>query len=300
MVIDKLIDNIIIKKNPCCVGIDPDYDKIPNCYKEEGLTKTQVIYNWAIDVIDSVKDIVAIVKPQIAFFEAFGSDGIKVFEDIIKYAHNKNLVVIDDSKRNDIGNTANAYAYAHLDINGPVNSDFMTVSPFLGIDSIDPFIKVAKKNNKGIFVLIKTSNPSSKQISDARNKNISVMEYFANYVYDEGNDYIGKYGYSPIGAVVGATYPSEAKFLRNVMKNNIFLVPGYGAQGGKVDDILNCFNDDGLGAIISSSRAILYSYISTNINCTKEEYIELVKQSSIMMRDEIYSKLKKKYIFMKY
>jgi len=295
MVVDKLIKGIIEKKNPSCVGIDPDFDKIPNCYKDKSLSKPQVIYNWACDVIDAVKDKVAVVKPQIAFYEMFGSEGLKVFEEIIKYAHNNDLIVVDDAKRNDIGNTAKAYAYAHLDKNGPINADFLTVSPFLGTDSLEPFIDMVMNNGKGIFILVKTSNPSSNQISEAINKNTSIMNFLANYVNEEGKNIIGKYGYSPIGAVVGATFPNEAKELRSIMHNNIFLVPGYGTQGGSAKDIINCFNEDGLGAIVSSSRGILYSYMNINKDCTKEEYKEIVRKSAINMRDDIYTELKRKH-----
>lgn len=242
MVVDKLIEEIIKKKNPSCVGIDPDYDKIPDCYKDKSLSKPQVIYNWAIDFIDAVKDIVSVVKPQIAFYEMYGSEGIKVFENIIKYAHDNNLVVVDDAKRN-IGNTAKAYAYAHLDNKGPFNADFLTVSSFLGSDSIEPFIEVAKSNGKGIFILVKTSNPSSIQISEAINNNDTVMNNLARFVNEKGISIVGKYGYSPIGAVVGATFPAEAKQLRQIMHNNFFLVSGYGAQGGNAKDIINCFKE---------------------------------------------------------
>ena len=300
MVIDKLIEGIMKKKNPSCVGIDPDYDKIPNCYKDIKLSKSQVIYDWACDVIDAVKDIVAVVKPQIAFYEMYGSEGLKIFEDIIKYAHDNDLIVVDDAKRNDIGNTAKAYAYAHLDNNGTINADFLTVSPFLGTDSLEPFIDTVKNNGKAIFVLVKTSNPSSNQISEAVNNNTSIMNFLANYVNKEGDSIIGKYGYSPIGAVVGATFPTEAKELRRIMHNNIFLVPGYGAQGGSAKDIINCFNEDGLGAIISSSRGILYSYMNLNKDCNKEEYKKIVRNSAINMRDDIYGELKSKHCEMLY
>ncbi|MGM9969008.1 MAG: orotidine-5'-phosphate decarboxylase [Anaeroplasma sp.] len=292
MVVDKLIEGIIKKKNPSCVGIDSDYDKIPDCYKKEGLSKVQVIYNWVIDVIDAVKDIVAVVKPQIAFYEMYGNAGIKVFEDIIKYAHDNNLVVVDDAKRNDIGNTAKAYAYAHLNNNGPINADFLTVSPFLGSDSIEPFIEEVRLNGKGIFVLVKTSNPSSTQISEAINNNDTVMNILAKFVNEKGINIVGENGYSPIGAVVGATFPDEAKQLRQIMHNNIFLVPGYGAQGGSAKDIINCFNDDGLGAIVSSSRGIIYSYLKINQACSIEEYKSIVRKSSIKMQEDIYAALR--------
>ena len=292
MAVDKLIDGIIEKKNPSCVGIDPDYDKIPDCYKDKSLSKPQVIYNWACDVIDAVKDIVSVVKPQIAFYEMYGSEGIKVFENIINYAHDNNLVVVDDAKRNDIGNTAKAYAYAHLDNKGPFNADFLTVSPFLGSDSIEPFIEEARLNGKVIFVLVKTSNPSSTQISEAVNNNDTIMNNLARLVNENGIDIVGRYGYSPIGAVVGATFPDEAKELRQIMHNNIFLVPGYGAQGGSAKDIINCFNDDGLGAIVSSSRGILYSYLKINQACNIEEYKSIVRKSSIKMQEDIYATLR--------
>lgn len=298
MVVDKLIKGIIEKKNPSCVGIDPDFDKIPNCYKDKSLSKPQVIYNWACDVIDAVKDNVAVVKPQIAFYEMYGSEGLKVFEEIIKYAHDNDLIVVDDAKRNDIGNTAKAYAYAHLDKNGPINADFLTVSPFLGTDSLEPFIDMVMNNGKGIFILVKTSNPSSNQISEAINNNTSIMNFLANYVNEEGHNIVGKYGYSTIGAVVGATFPTEAKELRKIMHNNIFLVPGYGTQGGSAKDIINCFNEDGLGAIVSSSRGILYSYMNINKACTKEEYKEIVRKSAVNMRDDIYTELKRKHEIM--
>lgn len=296
IVVDELIKDIKTKKNPSCIGIDPDFDKIPKCYKKYE-NKTDIIYEWACDVIDSIYDVVPCVKPQMAFYEFYGHKGVEVFEKIVKYAHSKKLTVIDDSKRNDIGNTSNAYAYAHLATDGPINADFLTVSPFLGFDSIEPYIEEAVKNGKGVFMLVKTSNPGSTLISDAMSDGDKMENILAKYVHENGERLIGEYGYSSLGAVVGATFPTEALHLRNIMKNNLFLVPGYGAQGGNAEDIVNCFNEDGLGAIVSSSRGVLYS---CSDECTKKEYRISVRNAALKMKDSIYGTLKKQCRKMEY
>ena len=219
MVIDRLIEEIKKKKNPCIVGIDPEWSKIPECYKTNTVTEPETVLHWATDVINAVADIVPAVKPQMAFFEVFGAEGVRVHQKIIKYAHDKGLVVVDDCKRNDIGNTARAYAYAHLSKDGPINADFMTVSPFLGTDSLQPFIDISIKEEKGILVLVKTSNPSSTEISEATNAHgEKIRDWLASYVHTIGMNCVGKYGYSNIGAVVGATFPEEAYLLRSIMK----------------------------------------------------------------------------------
>lgn len=297
MVIDRLIEEIKNKKNPCIVGIDPEWSKIPECYKINTITKPETVLHWATDVIDAVADIVPAVKPQMAFFEVFGAEGVRVHQKIIQYAHDKGLLVIDDSKRNDIGNTARAYAYAHLAKDGPINADFMTVSPFLGTDSIQPFIDISIREKKGIFVLVKTSNPSSTEISDATNVyGEKIRDWLASYVHTTGSNCVGKYGYSNIGAVVGATFPEEAHLLRSIMKNNLFLVPGFGAQGGKAKDIVPCFNEDGLGAIVSSSRGILYKHLDiTEYDGTKTMYVEIVRNQAKNMQQSIYKELSMSY-----
>ena len=175
MVIDTLIEEIKRKKNPCIVGIDPEWDKLPDCYKSGISSPQEGIWLWARDVIDVIADIVPAIKPQMAFFEVFGAEGIRVHQQVVQYARTKGLLVIDDSKRNDIGNTTRAYAYAHLVKAGPINADFLTVSPFLGTDSIQPFVDTAFSENKGIFVLVKTSNPSSGEISDSINSKSSSI-----------------------------------------------------------------------------------------------------------------------------
>lgn len=295
MAIDKLIDQIKSKKNPCIVGIDPEWSKIPECYKSKAISAPDTILQWAVDVIDAVADIVPAIKPQMAFFEVFGAEGVRVHQQVVQYAHNKGLVVVDDSKRNDIGNTARAYAYAHLAKDGPINADFLTVSPFLGTDSIQPFIDIAVRDGKGLFVLVKTSNPSSAQISEATNaQGEKIRDWLASYVNTVGRNCVGEHGYSPIGAVVGATFPEEAKLLRKTMKNNFFLVPGFGAQGGKAKDIVYCFNDDGLGAIVSSSRGVLYHHLEiADYDNSREMYTQIVKGQAQDMQKAVYEELRK-------
>lgn len=297
MVIDRLIEEIKNKKNPCIVGIDPEWSKIPQCYKINTITEPEAVLHWATDVINAVADIVPAVKPQIAFFEVFGAEGVRVHQKIIQYAHDKGLVVVDDSKRNDIGNTARAYAYAHLSKDGPINADFMTVSPFLGTDSLQPFIDISIKEEKGLFVLVKTSNPSSTEISEATNAHgEKIRDWLASYVHTIGMNCVGKYGYSNIGAVVGATFPEEAYLLRSIMKNNLFLVPGFGAQGGEAKDIVPCFNEDGLGAIVSSSRGVLYKYLDVaEYDGTKTMYVDIIRNQAKNMQHSIYKELSKSY-----
>ena len=205
------------------------------------------------------------------------------------------LLVIDDSKRNDIGNTAKAYAYAHLAKNGPIDADFMTVSPFLGTDSIQPFLETASAEGKGVFVLVKTSNPSSGELSEAVNpKGETICDWLAAYVHEQGMRCVGTSGYSSIGAVVGATFPQKAQQLRQVMRNNFFLVPGFGAQGGRPEDVASCFNEDGLGAVISSSRGVLYKHgEGSGLDHTRASYQDIVRKQAQEMKRAVYQELKK-------
>ncbi len=225
-------------------------------------------------IIDAVYDLIPAVKPQIAFYERYGIHGIKAFIETISYAKEKGLIVIEDAKRNDIGSTAKAYADGHIgciEINNENVSifgvDAITVTPYLGSDGIIPFIDNCRKYSKGIFILVKTSNPSSYEFQDLLVKdqgNFSKLyEVIAKFVNKLGDELVDDSNYSPIGAVVGATYPNEANILRKLMPHSYFLVPGYGAQGANADDIVNCFNNDGLGALVSSSRGINYAYINS-------------------------------------
>lgn len=308
--IDKLIENTIKMKNPSVIGLDPDIRKIPTCYKTDSKSKNpfeaiaDVICAFNRDIIDTVYEFVPAVKPQMAFYEKYGSYGVAAFEKTVAYAKSKGLVVIEDAKRNDIGNTAKAYADGHLGtvelLDGSampaIDADFLTVTPFLGSESLEPFIDVCMKNNKGIFVLVKTSNISSGEIQDVIAANgLTISQNIAHYVSERANFMVGKYGYSPIGAVVGATYPEEAITLRKMMPKSYFLVPGYGAQGGGAEDILSCFHSDGLGAVVNSSRGILYTHMSDEekARCSRREYLASVRTATLKMREDIYGVLKK-------
>ena len=316
-VVDKLIEKTIKTKNPTVVGLDPDIKKIPLCYKMNHdnsnplCAVADLIYKFNCDIIDTIAELVPAVKPQMVFYEKYGSYGVAAFEKTVAYAKSKGLVVIEDAKRNDIGNTAKAYANGHL---GEVETlsgsytpafdvDFLTVTPFLGSESLNPFIDVCVKNKKGIFVLVKTSNTSSGEIQDVITKDgLTISQKIATYVASHSNSCIRKYGYSSIGAVVGATYPEEAVSLRKIIPKNYFLVPSYGVQGGGSKDILPCFNADGLGAIINSSRGILYTHMSDDErnNCTKEAYLNIVRNAVIEMQKDIYTTLKENCIDMIY
>lgn len=303
MIIDVLINRIIETKNPCIIGLDPDWDYIPQCYKFDNISETDCILQWNKDIIDAIADYIPAIKPQIAFYEKYGADGFKIFEQTVKYAQSKALIVIDDSKRNDIGNVSKSYVYGHLDKNGPINADFLTVSPFLGHEGLDPFIVHAITEDKGLFILVKTSNSSANEIQNAICMDgYSVSEHLGKYIYEIAKNNVGDYGYSAIGAVVGATYPEDAKRLRGIIRNSFFLVPGYGAQGGDFSSVMNCFNEDGLGALVSSSRGILYAYQEQYKNKTyaKNQYLDSVKFAAKQMRDNIYESLKQKCRSMRY
>lgn len=308
---DALCGAICEKRNPVVVGLDPVVSRIPLAYFQEYslMHPFEAVANGIIDfgkdIIDAVSDYVPAIKPQIAFFEMYGSSGIRAFEKVIEYARKRGLIVIEDGKRNDIGNTAEAYAAGHL---GKVeladghmatsfDVDFLTVSSFLGSESLDPFVRACREFNKGIFILVKTSNASSGEVQDAVVDSESVSLKIARYIKKQAEKYMGDSGYSPIGAVVGATYPKDAAIIRGAMPNSIFLVPGYGIQGGTAADIIPCFNQDGLGAIVNASRSILYDYEKkyTRANCSKREYIDTVVNATSNMRSEIYAALKSKF-----
>jgi len=277
---DRLYDACVAKNSAVCVGLDPRLEKIPNHIKEKAVSQNKNTFTAAAEavlefnkgIIDAVYDLVPAVKPQIAFYEMFAEEGIRVFRETIDYAKSKGLITIADVKRNDIGSTAEAYANAFLgevDLFGEkvkvFDADAVTITPYLGWDGIKPFMEACVKYGKGIFVLVKTSNPSSGDVQDLCMKDSkAVYEIMGHYIDSWGADDIGKSGFSPIGAVVGATYPDQAKKLREIMPNSFFLVPGYGAQGGTAQDVKECFKKDEngviTGAIINSSREIIFAY----------------------------------------
>ncbi|MCK5017589.1 MAG: orotidine-5'-phosphate decarboxylase [Candidatus Peribacteraceae bacterium] len=242
------------EKSPICVGLDPNLQKLP-----EGISRDpEGMLEFCKGIIDAVKDTASCVKPQLAYFEILGWEGMKVFWETCEYAKENGLLVIADGKRNDIGSTCDAYAEAYLHEESPV--DALTVSPYLGSDGIKPFIERCKTNDKGIFVLVKTSNPSSVELQDLPVGDEVVHESMAQLVEGLASECLGpETNLSCVGAVVGATYPEEMKYLRTLMPHVPFLIPGYGAQGGTINDVLHGFIPDGTGAIVNSSRGIIFA-----------------------------------------
>ena len=255
--IDKLIEKIKEYNNPTVIGLDPTYEKLPKCIKakyEETLSGAcGAILEFNKEIIDNTFDIIPAVKINIAFYEMLGLEGLLAFKETCMYAKKRGMVVIADAKRGDIGTTATAYSTAFLG-NSKINCeepifdvDFVTVNPYLGTDGIKPFIEDAKKYDKGIFILVKTSNPSSGELQDLKLENgQTIYEKVASLVEKWGEELIGENGYSSISAVVGATYPKQLEILRKAMPNSYFLIPGYGAQGGKAEDIALGFDENGL------------------------------------------------------
>lgn len=303
--IDNLIRKIKETNNPTVMGLDPRYDMIPECVRSkyevslEGACKAILEYNKAL--IDATCDIVPAVKPQIAFYEMFGIEGMRVFNETCKYAKEKGMVVIVDAKRGDIGSTAQGYSNAFLG-KTPIgenevdifNVDFLTVNPYMGTDCVKPFVDDCKKYDKGIFVLVKTSNKSSGDVQDLVLQNgKTIYETIAELVNIWGEDLVGENGYSSIGAVVGATYPEQLKELREIMPKSYFLIPGYGAQGGKASDIALGFDNNGLGGIVNASRSLMCAYKSDlwKDKFAEEDYAKATRAEAERMRDELNSAL---------
>lgn len=302
---DRLLSAIEDKQSAVVVGLDPRIDWMPSFIISEASAQKSrdEAVRFAISafhrmVIDAVNDLVPAIKPQSAFYEQYGIPGILALADTIQYARVRGLVVIVDAKRNDIGSTAEAYANAYIGQStafgtlSPIfSADAVTVNPYLGTDSLVPFIDACQQHGTGIFILVKTSNRGSQDLQDlpvciGDNKaNAPLYERVANLVSTLGIRVVGKRGYSSVGAVVGATYPDEAARLRCLMPNSIFLVPGYGAQGGGAEDAARCFCADGSGAIVNSSRSITYELPKTDIS--KEDFCELVRARVMKMTTEI-------------
>lgn len=313
---DKLIEAVRAKGNPICVGLDPRLDKIPESIKQRALAardgqgdalSPMGAAAWALlefnkGIIDAVCDLVPVVKPQIAFYEIFGAEGVKAYEQTLKYAKGKGLLTIADAKRNDIGSTAEAYAQSFLgevaifensenEVVMPVfGADSITINPYLGWDGVKPFVEECRKYGKGVFVLVKTSNKSSGDLQDLVMKDGRALYEIAGHLVDSWSaDEIGENGYSFVGAVVGATFPEQAKRLREIMPNTIFLVPGYGAQGGSAADVRPCFNNDGLGAIVNNSRGIIFAY--EKLGMLSDAYAEAARTAVIEMKKDLESVL---------
>ena len=269
--IDSLIDRIIEMQNPTCVGLDTDFSYLPDEMRDgmatfEGVVEQLIEFN--MNIIDKVSDVVPAVKVQVAYYEQYGYLGLRAFDYTVNYAKGRGLYVIADCKRNDIGSTAKCYATAYLgntDINGKklsaFSADMLTVNGYLGTDGVEPFVDEVKKNDKGIFVLVKTSNPSSGELQNLKlDSGELIYERMGKLVENWGKDCVGKYGYSDVGAVVGATHPEEAARLRQQLKHTFFLIPGYGAQGANAQMLKCCFDERGLGGIVNNSRGIICAY----------------------------------------
>ena len=299
---DRLNGQIKKKSSPICVGLDPRLQQIPSFIKGKMLKRFPDVLEAAAEsilefnkgIIDAVADLVPVVKPQIAFYEQYGHQGIRAFEETLWYARDKGLLTIADIKRGDIGSTAEAYAGAFLgkvDLFGKnvfaFDADAVTIAPYLGWDGVKPFIDEARKYGKGVFVLIKTSNPSSSDIQDLQMKDShTVYEIMAQYLESWGADETGESGYSFVGGVVGATFPDQSKKLRQLMPQNIFLVPGYGAQGGTAKDVKHCFNEDGLGAVINNSRGIIFAWEQSD-QYTEKDYAAAARAAVLKMQKEL-------------
>ena len=272
--INKLMNKIQKTNAPIVVGLDPMLSYVPSHIQQKAFAEygetlegaAEAIWQFNKEIIDKTYDLIPAVKPQIAMYEQFGIEGLKAYQKTVDYCKSKDLVVIGDIKRGDIGSTSAAYAVGHL---GKVqvgsksyagfDEDFATVNPYLGSDGIKPFVDVCKEEKKGLFILVKTSNPSSGEFQDQLVDGRPLYELVGEKVAQWGEEHMGD-SYSYIGAVVGATYPEQGKVLRKIMPKAFILVPGYGAQGGKGKDLVHFFHKDGLGAIVNSSRGIIAAY----------------------------------------
>ncbi len=302
MLISRLISTIKEKRSPAVVGLDPDINRIPS-ELFEGKHVASAVLDFNKKIIDACKNNCAAVKPQAAYYEALGIEGLATLKATIHYAKSAGLHVILDAKRGDIPSTAKEYATAYLAQGSEFESDFLTVNPYLGMESIDPFADLSKKYDKAIFALVKTSNPGSLDFQDVQVALTSQQEEKLNALHVSTSNHqtmlcnlvalrlnelalknTDESGYSSIGAVVGATQTSHMKELRAILPNSFFLVPGYGAQGGTALDLSNCFNEDGLGALVNSSRGILYAYEKSNDPNNFEKH---AREALRVMNDEI-------------
>lgn len=300
MSLDSLIVKIVETQNPTVVGLDPKLDFIPNFIKEKNFTKygenlkgaAKAILEFNKQIIDAITDIVPAIKPQSAYYEMYGYEGVKTLYKTIEYAKEKGLYVITDGKRNDIGATMEAYTNAYLgkiSVGGkifePFGSDSLTVNGYLGTDGIAPLIDACNENDKSIFVLVKTSNKSSGELQDKLIGDAPVYKVMGEMCEQWGKKCMGKYGYSSVGAVVGATYPEQLEEMRKALPHTFFLVPGYGAQGGGAEGVSKAFDKNGLGAIVNSSRSVMCAYQKEG--CDEREFAAAALREVIRMKKDI-------------
>ena len=300
MALDRLIEKIAEKQNPTVAGLDPKLDYVPEYIKQKAFSEhgetlkgaAEALLEFNKGLIDAICDIVPAVKPQAAYYEMYGYEGVKVLYETQDYARSKGMFIITDGKRNDIGSTMESYAAAHLGKTKvgsteyePFLADALTVNGYLGSDGITPVIKVCKEYDKGMFVLAKTSNPSSGELQDMKIGNRTVYEIMGDMCEEWGKELMGKYGYSGVGIVAGATYPEQIEILRARLPHTFFLIPGYGAQGASAKDISAAFDKNGLGGIVNSSRGIMCAYQKEK--CDEKDFEAAARSEAIRMRDEI-------------
>ena len=280
---DRLIEAIRTTDSRCIVGLDPRIEQMPVFV---GSDPCAAITQFHELVIEAVADLVPAVKPQLAFFEQYGVSGIEAFEHTVRASKQRGLLVIADGKRNDISSTAEAYARAYLS-DDVFDCDALTVTPYMGRDSLEPFVNACKKYGKGLFAILKTSNPGSTDFEDQplESNGRPLYEKIAGVLNELGDDMIGESGYSSIGAVIGATFPEEGRRLRALMPKALILVPGYGAQGGSAKAAGECFNEDRLGAIVNSSRGITYAFGDRNIS--RDAFVKSVRENTLRMIEDI-------------
>lgn len=302
---DRLIENIVKTQNPSVVGLDPRLEYVPSYIVEKKVEKygktlkaaAKAILEFNKGIIDEIHDICPAIKPQAAYYEMYGYEGVKTLCKTIKYAQEKGMFVMTDGKRNDIGATMDAYATAHLgftDVCGEetaaFGADALTVNGYLGTDGISPLLEKCRAYDKGIFVLVKTSNSSSGELQDLKIGDKTVYAVMGDMCEKWGAEVPGKYGYSGVGAVVGATYPEQLAEMRAALPHTFFLVPGYGAQGGGAAGVAKGFDENGLGAIVNSSRAVMCAYKKEE-NCDERDYAKAARREVIRMKEDIISYL---------
>lgn len=302
--IEKLVERIKKLEAPIVVGLDPTLNFVPKFILDKAINEkgetleaaADAIFEFNKKIVDAVYDLIPAVKPQIAMYEQFGIPGLMAYKQTVDYCHEKGLLVIGDAKRGDIGSTSTAYAIGHLgkvkigstEI-APIDTDFLTINPYMGSDSVVPFVEECKKNDKGLFILVKTSNPSSGEFQDQKVGEKAVYELVGKKVDEWGAELV-KNGYSDVGAVVGATYPEMGEVLREIMPKAYILVPGYGAQGGTAAELKPFFNKDGLGAIVNSSRGIIAAYKQEKYaEYGAEGFAEAARAAVIDMKNDIAS-----------
>ena len=284
----RLSNAIAVRKTPALVGLDPRLEQIPEqlagtCDPND-LNQVATVYErFCCGIIDVVGQLVPAVKPQSAFFEQLGPAGMSALARVNAYAHTKGLMVLMDAKRGDIGSTAAGYAKAFVSADNPWHSDALTVNPYLGDDSMQPFVDQCVKSGKGIFVLVKTSNPGSRVFQDRVADGNTIFEHVAQHVQSLAEETTTDFAYGSVGAVVGATHPQQLVELREKMPNTIFLVPGFGAQGGSAADVAGAFDERGFGALVNSSRAIIFAHQREEYQSLGADWQRAVEQATLDM-----------------